>query len=72
MLTFPVFGADWWQIFGAILFALIVGKFMRQQQTVMMASLIGALLTASWVGAFIGPILVMMTWPIDIVKKVGS
>ncbi len=58
-------------MFAAMWFALLIGKVTRQQTTVLTVALIGSLLTGSWVGCFVGAILPMTLYPLDIVRKVG-
>lgn len=72
MLVFPTFGDDWLQIFGAIWFALVIGKLTRQQTTVLSCALIGAILTESWVGVFVPPLLIFSLYPLDVIRKVGG
>lgn len=72
MFNFPAWGPEWAAIFGALWFALLIGKVTRQQSVVLMSALIGALLTESWVGCFVGAVIVLTLWPLDLVRKVGS
>jgi hypothetical protein len=72
MFTFPAWSSGWAETFGAILFCLYLGKALRQQNTVLMAALIGGVVTSSWVGVFVGGILPLLAWPLDVVRKAGS
>lgn len=71
MFNFPAFGPEWMVGFGAIWFALMLGKLMRQQTVVLTVALIGAILTESWVGVFVAPLLCMTLYPVDIARKVS-
>lgn len=71
MLNLPTFETGWYEMFAAMWFALILGKAMKQQTTVLMVALIGSVLTGSWVGCFVGAILPMTLVPMDIVRKIG-
>lgn len=71
MLNLPAFGPDYYEMFAAMWFALLLGKASKQQTTILMTCLVGAVLTGSWVGVFVGAILPFTLFPLDILRKVG-
>jgi hypothetical protein len=69
MFNFPTWDTGWAQAFGAMLWAVMVGKALKQETRVLTLALIGAVLVG-WVGVAVAPIVAMMGWPLDLWRKI--
>lgn len=67
-MTLPEFDTGWMAIFGALLWCVLLGKAIRQETRVLTVALIAAVLTESWVGVWVAPIIVMASQPIGWIK----
>lgn len=69
-MVFPVMVEEWPLIAATLLVAVLVGKALRQETRVLMASLIGAVATDSYGGVLLAVFVCLVAAGFDLVRKV--